>query len=148
MKDIYKAAKEVIAWLGPEAKESGLAMTRFRAVFDQILSPNEDIFDVFSLPLSQNVPIYLQGKARLSNLDLQLQYVGSFNELGGNAAGLFKKPRSTRTLLLYVVRTPLILTPWYFRCIFSWTYWLFRAPRSFLPPQILNWILRVDTSLV
>jgi hypothetical protein len=65
MKDIYKAAKGVVAWLGPEAKESGLAMTRFRAVFDQILSPNEDIFNVFSRPLSQQYPNLFAGEGKV-----------------------------------------------------------------------------------
>jgi hypothetical protein len=53
MKDIYKTAKEVVAWLGPEANGSGLAMARFQAVFDQIISENEDIFGFVGRPLSQ-----------------------------------------------------------------------------------------------
>jgi hypothetical protein len=56
MKDIYETAKEVVAWLGPEAKRSGLAMARFQVVFDHILLQNENIFDFVGRPLSQQYP--------------------------------------------------------------------------------------------
>lgn len=65
MKEIYNTAKEVVAWLGPEAKESGLAIARFRAVFDQILSQNEDIFDSLAQPCSQKYPNLFAGEGKV-----------------------------------------------------------------------------------
>lgn len=52
-------------WLGPEAKESGLAMARLRAVFDQILSQNEDIFDFVAQPRSRNYPNLFGGESKV-----------------------------------------------------------------------------------